>query len=318
MLTGAYSSIFVASPLLGWLKARSPAFAGRGTGAGDHLAGEDLRAVVIAGPGGVRPISDAAGAGATAGAEPARRRRRRRRRPPRRPSRRPPRRPPAHPPAAPAQEEAPLTASDGRPVVGSHGARPPTSVSSVHDGTHDPVTPASTADAGCARSCARSPTIPEPGVTFRDITPLLGNAGGLPPVPSTSSPTASPTSRSTASSASRPAASSSPRRSPTASAPAFVPVRKAGKLPWAVVREEYQLEYGRDKLEIHRDAIHPDERILVIDDVLATGGTAAATARLVEALGGVDRRHRLPHRDRRRSAAGPRSATAALEVLASY
>jgi adenine phosphoribosyltransferase len=67
----------------------------------------------------------------------------------------------------------------------------------------------------------------------------------------------------------------------------LVPVRKAGKLPWAVVREEYELEYGSDKLEIHRDAIHPGERILIIDDVLATGGTAAATARLVETLGGV-------------------------------
>ena len=67
----------------------------------------------------------------------------------------------------------------------------------------------------------------------------------------------------------------------------FIPVRKAGKLPWAVVREEYQHEYGSDKLEIHRDAIHPGERILVINDVLATGGTAAATCRLVEALGGV-------------------------------
>jgi adenine phosphoribosyltransferase len=67
----------------------------------------------------------------------------------------------------------------------------------------------------------------------------------------------------------------------------LVPVRKAGKLPWAVVREEYELEYGTDKLEIHRDAIHPGERILIIDDVLATGGTAAATARLVETLGGV-------------------------------
>ena len=66
----------------------------------------------------------------------------------------------------------------------------------------------------------------------------------------------------------------------------FVPVRKAGKLPWAVVREEYQLEYGSDKLEIHRDAIHPGERILIVDDVLATGGTAAATAKLVETLGG--------------------------------
>ncbi|WP_395155070.1 adenine phosphoribosyltransferase [Ilumatobacter sp.] len=67
----------------------------------------------------------------------------------------------------------------------------------------------------------------------------------------------------------------------------FVPVRKAGKLPWAVVREEYSLEYGSDKLEIHRDAIHPGEQILIVDDVLATGGTAAATAKLVETLGGV-------------------------------
>lgn len=66
----------------------------------------------------------------------------------------------------------------------------------------------------------------------------------------------------------------------------FVPVRKAGKLPWAVAREEFELEYGSDKLEIHRDAIHPDERVLVIDDVLATGGTAAATCRLIETLGG--------------------------------
>jgi adenine phosphoribosyltransferase len=66
----------------------------------------------------------------------------------------------------------------------------------------------------------------------------------------------------------------------------FVPVRKAGKLPWKIEREEYTLEYGTDLLEIHRDAVHPGEQVLVIDDVLATGGTAAATARLIERLGG--------------------------------
>ena len=67
----------------------------------------------------------------------------------------------------------------------------------------------------------------------------------------------------------------------------FVPVRKAGKLPWEIEREEYVLEYGTDLLEIHRDAIAPGERVLIVDDVLATGGTAAATARLVERLGGI-------------------------------
>ncbi len=67
----------------------------------------------------------------------------------------------------------------------------------------------------------------------------------------------------------------------------FVPVRKPGKLPHDIEREEYVLEYGVDLLEIHRDAVHPGERVLIVDDVLATGGTAAATARLVEKLGGV-------------------------------
>ncbi|MCU1467260.1 MAG: Adenine phosphoribosyltransferase, partial [Actinomycetia bacterium] len=67
----------------------------------------------------------------------------------------------------------------------------------------------------------------------------------------------------------------------------FVPVRKPGKLPWEIESEEYVLEYGTDLLEIHRDAIAPGEQVLVVDDVIATGGTAAATARLVERLGGT-------------------------------
>jgi adenine phosphoribosyltransferase len=66
----------------------------------------------------------------------------------------------------------------------------------------------------------------------------------------------------------------------------FVPVRKPGKLPWSTEIEEYELEYGTDRLEIHRDAVAPDARVVVIDDVIATGGTAAAAVRLVEAIGG--------------------------------
>jgi adenine phosphoribosyltransferase len=66
----------------------------------------------------------------------------------------------------------------------------------------------------------------------------------------------------------------------------LIPVRKKGKLPWHVASESYELEYGSDALEIHRDAITPGERILIVDDVLATGGTAEATAHLTETCGG--------------------------------
>ena len=66
----------------------------------------------------------------------------------------------------------------------------------------------------------------------------------------------------------------------------FIPVRKPGKLPWKTLQETYELEYGKDTLEIHLDAIGKGDRILVLDDVLATGGTAAATIRLVERAGG--------------------------------
>jgi adenine phosphoribosyltransferase len=66
----------------------------------------------------------------------------------------------------------------------------------------------------------------------------------------------------------------------------FVPVRKPKKLPFQVKSIDYQLEYGTDQLEIHSDAVEPGQKVLIIDDVLATGGTASAVARLIELLGG--------------------------------
>ena len=71
----------------------------------------------------------------------------------------------------------------------------------------------------------------------------------------------------------------------------FVPVRKKGKLPWRVHSDTYELEYGVDTLEVHADAVQEGERVLILDDVLATGGTAAATRRLVRDIG---RRRRRP------------------------
>jgi adenine phosphoribosyltransferase len=66
----------------------------------------------------------------------------------------------------------------------------------------------------------------------------------------------------------------------------FVPVRKLGKLPGKTIEVEYELEYGRDALAIHEDAIQPGQRVLAVDDLLATGGTMAATLRLIAELGG--------------------------------
>jgi adenine phosphoribosyltransferase len=66
----------------------------------------------------------------------------------------------------------------------------------------------------------------------------------------------------------------------------FVPIRKKGKLPFDTIRVEYELEYGSDSLEIHKDAIKPGQRVAIVDDLLATGGTIASVAKLVEAVGG--------------------------------
>ena len=66
----------------------------------------------------------------------------------------------------------------------------------------------------------------------------------------------------------------------------FIPVRKPGKLPWKTIEASYELEYGIDKLQIHQDSIQKDQKVLIVDDVLATGGTASATLDLVKRSGG--------------------------------
>lgn len=129
------------------------------------------------------------------------------------------------------------------------------------------------------------PDFPKPGIVFKDITPVLLDAALFQRV---TDAMASPFA---ASGVSHVVAIES--RGFILGAPvaqwlraALVPVRKPGKLPAACEREEYALEYGSDALEVHADAIPPGARVLVVDDVLATGGTAAAACRLVERVGG--------------------------------
>ncbi len=130
------------------------------------------------------------------------------------------------------------------------------------------------------------PDFPKPGIVFKDITPVLSDAALFTRV------TESMGAGAAALQVSHVVAIES--RGFIFGAPVaqslgvpFVPVRKPGKLPHRRVREEYALEYGTDVLEMHEDALGAGARVLVVDDVLATGGTAAATRRLVERAGGV-------------------------------
>ena len=130
------------------------------------------------------------------------------------------------------------------------------------------------------------PDFPKPGVMFKDITPLLGDAGAFAAsVDGLVDSFATDGIQKVLGTEARGFIFAAPVACRLGAG--FVPVRKAGKLPWEIEREEYELEYGTDLLEIHRDAVLPGERVLIVDDVLATGGTAAATARLVETLGGI-------------------------------
>ena len=126
------------------------------------------------------------------------------------------------------------------------------------------------------------PDYPQPGVLFKDITPLLGDADAFGAVVEAMAAAFGPVDKVVGIEA----------RGFILAAPVayeiragFVPVRKKGKLPSATFAEEYNLEYGSATLEVHQDAFAPGDQVLIVDDVLATGGTARATASLVRRAG---------------------------------
>jgi adenine phosphoribosyltransferase len=140
-----------------------------------------------------------------------------------------------------------------------------------------------------ARLVLDVPDFPEPGIVFKDITPLLADAAALASVVEALAETG----RDEAGAVAVDKVVGMESRGfilgagvALALGVGFVPVRKAGKLPRETHAVSYDLEYGQATLEIHRDAVAPGERVLLVDDVLATGGTLAATRRLVEECGG--------------------------------
>ena len=128
------------------------------------------------------------------------------------------------------------------------------------------------------------PDYPQKGIVFRDITPLLGDKNIFREVVDLMSRawTKSPPDLVAAIEARGfiPGAAIAVKLGA-----GFVPIRKTGKLPWMTVMESYDLEYGTDQLEVHSDAVQPGQKVLIVDDVLATGGTASAAVRLMHKLG---------------------------------
>lgn len=129
------------------------------------------------------------------------------------------------------------------------------------------------------------PDFPKPGINFYDITTLLKDDGGYRDVINALREVAEPIECDVILGIEARGFMFAPTVA-YALGKGFVPVRKPGKLPHQTSRVEYALEYGKDTLEIHSDAIAPGQRVLIVDDVLATGGTAGAVGRLVESLGG--------------------------------
>jgi len=129
------------------------------------------------------------------------------------------------------------------------------------------------------------PDFPKPGITFYDITTLLKNKHGFQQTIDALQEHYRHTSVDVVVGIEARGYFFAPAMAHALGA-GFVPVRKPKKLPFTVTSVEYDLEYGTDQLEIHSDAIEPGQKVLIIDDVLATGGTASAVARLIELLDG--------------------------------
>jgi adenine phosphoribosyltransferase len=128
------------------------------------------------------------------------------------------------------------------------------------------------------------PDHPKPGILFRDITTLLSDPAGLrEAVAQLAAPFAGQGIAQVAGIESRGFILGAPVA--VALGTGFVPLRKAGRLPAATLATDYTLEYGADRLEIHADALRPGDRVLIVDDLLATGGTAGAAVRLVRMAG---------------------------------
>lgn len=128
------------------------------------------------------------------------------------------------------------------------------------------------------------PDFPKPGILFKDITPLIGNPEGLSAVLNLlADPFRGMGITAVAGMESRGFIFGVPVAERLEAG--FVPIRKPGKLPYKTVAQSYALEYGTDSLEIHTDAVKKGDKVLIVDDLLATGGTAEAAVKLVQSLG---------------------------------
>ncbi len=127
------------------------------------------------------------------------------------------------------------------------------------------------------------PNFPQPGILFRDITPVVGNPEAFKAlVNDMASPWRNERIDAVVAIEARGYILGAPIAYQLSAA--FVPVRKKGKLPWETISSSYELEYGMDTLEMHQDGVRAGQRVLIVDDLLATGGTLKAGAQLVEQL----------------------------------